>query len=475
MSIIDRVISNLPGPLGKGPGGLPAPHNMSWGSPHEQAHRGGGDRGFPTRPDTGARGQGPDGLGPPGLLRQGGPLPAPPPGLAPAPPGMPPGVDRPAGTGWGPGPERPQGPGTPAPGAERPNGNGWDAGRPGPGTPAPVQGGERPLPLAPGQVIRDVLGGPRQMPVHQPVPPQAPQVPGSPQQPGVPGQGGLANGLLAGAATPMSAQQMAQPAQLPLPAAPRADAGAPQATAQRADGLAQGAQVAPGMRADAGQLAARPADAGLVPRTQDPGLANLQRSSTAHAAAATTAAAATAPGATQASATTAATLASAAAAATVAGSTMASAPPAAAQAAEARTAGNPLAVNDRGLPLRPDAAGYTGEGPQRRGLDRRPRVLEGGLSSLLVALGAQGHTGASGRDPAAVERELREAMMQWLFWLLAIIAYGCLGLAIVALLPVGGQVLGDSARTWTGGSALVGLLTAAVAWLLAKRLGARRP
>lgn len=167
--------------------------------------------------------------------------------------------------------------------------------------------------------------------------------------------------------------------------------------------------------------------------------------------------------------------ATAAAAVAIAGSTMASAPLAAAQAAEARTAANPLAVNDRGLPVRPDAAGYTGEGPQRRGLDRRPRVLEGGLSSLLVALGAQGHTGASGRDPAALERELREATMQWLFWLLAIVAYGCLGFAIVALLPVGGQVLGESARTWTGGSALVGLVTAAVAWLVAKKLGARRP
>lgn len=471
MSIIDRVTSHLPGPLGKGPAGLPAPHNMSWGSPHEQAHGGEGHRGFPGRPEPGARGQGPDGLGPPGLLRHGGPIPGPPPGPAPAPPGMPPGVDRPAGAGWGPGPERPQGPGNPAPGAERPGGNGWDAGKPGSATPAPGQGGERPVPLAPGQIIRDVLGAPRQLPVHQPMAPQGPQVPGSPQPAG-PGHGGLANGLLAGTATPLSAQQLAQVAQMPLPpaGAPRADAGAPQAPTQRADALAHG-QVTPGMRTDAGQLAARPADAGPVPRAQDAALANLQRASTAPASPATTTAVAAAPGATQASTTAPAT----AAAATIAGSTMASAPPTAAQAAEARTAANPLAVNDRGLPARPDAAGYTGEGPQRRGLDRRPRVLAGGLSSLLVALGAQGHTGASGRDPAAVERERREATMQWLFWLLAIIAYGCLAFAIVALLPVGGQVLGDSARTWTGGSALFGLLTAAGAWLLAKRLGARRP
>src|SRR5690606_32257281 len=190
MSIIDRVTSHLPGPLGKGPAGLPAPHNMSWGSPHEQAHGGEGHRGFPGRPEPGARGQGPDGLGPPGLLRHGGPIPGPPPGPAPAPPGMPPGVDRPAGTGWSPGPERPQGP----------------------------------------------------------------QLPGLPPPAG-PGHGGLANGLLAGTATPLSAQQLAQVAQMPLPpaGAPRADAGAPQAPTQRADALAHG-QVTPGMRTDAGQL-----------------------------------------------------------------------------------------------------------------------------------------------------------------------------------------------------------------------------
>ncbi|MFC0717360.1 hypothetical protein [Luteimonas padinae] len=274
---------------------------------------------------------------------------------------------------------------------------------------------------------------------------------------------------------PLTGQaQMAQSAPMPLPtaAAPRADAGA----ALRTDVPAQGAQIAQGVRAEPAHPAPRTADAALVARQQDPALATQQQRSPAFApSTAANAAATTAPATAPAAQAATATLA-AATTATVVGSTMANAPPVAAPVAEARNAGNPLAVNDRGAPARPDAAGYTGtgEGPQRRSLDRRTRVAGGGLSALLAAMGAQGHTGASGRDPGALERELRETTMQWLFWLLALIAYGCLGFAIIALLPVGGQVLGDSARTWTGGSALLGLLTAAVAWLVAKRLGTRR-
>jgi hypothetical protein len=74
---------------------------------------------------------------------------------------------------------------------------------------------------------------------------------------------------------------------------------------------------------------------------------------------------------------------------------------------------------------------------------------------------------------AEVERAIANAM-QWTFWLLAIVAYGCLGLAVVALLPAGADVLGSSGRRWTGGFALGGLVAAAVAWLVARRLGVRR-
>ena len=99
---------------------------------------------------------------------------------------------------------------------------------------------------------------------------------------------------------------------------------------------------------------------------------------------------------------------------------------------------------------------YTGEGPHRRGLRRTLKALPGGLAGLLSAMGAQGHAGAAGQDAADAERELREALLQWLFWLLAVIAYGCVGFAIVALLPPGS--LGDAVpagdRGWAGGFAL---------------------
>ena len=488
MSIIDKVTSHVSGVLGKGPPGLPSPHNMSWGTAHASVHGGVGQAAFPGQGAPGNGGRGPDGLGPPGLSRPSGLFPAPPPG-----------VGRPVSPGLAPVPDRPAGPGIPSPGADRPNGNGWGPApdRPAPATVVPGQGAERPSSLVPGQgaerpsspvpgqVVRDVLAAPRQV-VQGVFPPGPPGPPAHAQQhPAAQAPGHMVNTGQAGAASampgapqsglPLTGQaQMAQSAPMPLPtaAAPRADAGA----ALRAEVPAQGAQIAQGVRAQPAHPAPRTADAALVTRQQDPALAAQQQRSPAFApSTAANTAATTAPSTTPAAQAATATLA-AATTATVAGSTMANAPPATAPVAEARNAGNPLAVNERGAPARPDAAGYTGtgEGPQRRSLDRRTRVAGGGLSALLAALGAHGHTGASGRDPAALERELRETTMQWLFWLLALIAYGCLGFAIIALLPVGGQVLGDSARTWTGGSALLGLLTAAVAWLVAKRLGTRR-
>lgn len=506
MSIIDKVTSHVSGVLGKGPPGLPSPHNTSWGTAHASVHGGVGQAAFPGQGAPGNGGRGPDGLGPPGLSRPSGLFPAPPPGvgrpvspgLAPAPdrpagpaipsPGIPsPGADRPNGNGWGPAPDRPA-PATvvPGQGAERPSSlvPGQGAERPSslvpgqgaerPSSLVPGQGAERPSSLVPGQVVQGVFPpGPSGPPAHAQQHPAA-QAPG---HTGNTGQAGAASAMPGAqqSGLPLTGQaQMAQSAPMPLPtaAAPRADAGA----ALRTDVPAQGAQIAQGVRAEPAHPAPRTADAALVTRQQDPALATQQQRSPAFApSTAANTAATTAPSTTPAAQAATATLA-AATTATVAGSTMANAPPATAPVAEARNAGNPLAVNDRGAPARPDAAGYTGtgEGPQRRSLDRRTRVAGGGLSALLAAMGAQGHTGASGRDPAALERELRETTMQWLFWLLALIAYGCLGFAIIALLPVGGQVLGDSARTWTGGSALLGLLTAAVAWLVAKRLGTRR-
>ncbi|MGY0651876.1 hypothetical protein ACW7GZ_08420 [Luteimonas sp. A537] len=271
-------------------------------------------------------------------------------------------------------------------------------------------------------------------------------------------------GLMHAAQTQVPVAQHAQLAMAPAraepahQAVPLAHAAAPAARAEPSVPAPQRAEIAP-PRADAAgnERVAMPPRATAAP---------------------TTLAASTLPAA--ASATTAATAAPASATALAAGSTVVAAPAAPAatqvQAADARS-GNPLAAADRAQVIaRTDIAGtYTGEGPHRRGLRRAVHALPGGLSTLLMALGAQGNTATANRDPAAVERELREGMMQWLFWLLAIIAYGCVAFAIVALLPVGAGAVGDTAaRTSTAGFALFGLLSAAVAWLLARRLGSRR-
>jgi len=383
-----------------------------------------------------------------------------PPGLS-DPPGLA-GVDRPNGNGWAHGPERPPGPAPGASPAERPG-----------SAPVPGHGIDRPqLPTA-GQVIREVLGVPRQpAPTGQVI--QVPGQPGPAQQapamaaqanPAAVGstvQGGLQPGQTA--AAPAHVQQT--PMHAPAAIAPRADAAVAPAP-QRADAAPHAAQAAAGMRADAMH----------VQRAQDAAAQSLQRTATPQGAtvAPPTSTSTAATTAANALATTAAATLGTAAAVNVAGHTAASGPLAAPQAGEARNLHNPIAAIDRSAPPRPDAAGYTGEGPQRRSLDRNARTLTGGLSTLLMALGVQGHTGASGRDPVTVERELRETMMQWLFWLLAIVAYGCLGFAIVALLPVGSQLPGGgSARGWTGGAALIGLFTAVAAWWIARKLGPRR-
>ena len=60
--------------------------------------------------------------------------------------------------------------------------------------------------------------------------------------------------------------------------------------------------------------------------------------------------------------------------------------------------------------------------------------------------------------------------------LLAVIAYGCVGFAIVALLPPGS--LGDAVpagdRGWAGGFALAGLVAALGAWAFARAMARGR-
>lgn len=166
---------------------------------------------------------------------------------------------------------------------------------------------------------------------------------------------------------------------------------------------------------------------------------------------------------------------SAAAAAQAAGTTAVAMPLAvAATQAPMDPRGNVLlAVNDRAGIQRADAvlAGtYTADGPVRRGLRRGSNVMSAHFSRLLMALGLAGPpVTMRGRD---AEYELSVAM-QWLFWLLAIVAYACLGFAVIAFLPAGSEVFGDSGRGWTTGFAFAGLFAAVGAWWFARRLSRR--
>lgn len=158
------------------------------------------------------------------------------------------------------------------------------------------------------------------------------------------------------------------------------------------------------------------------------------------------------------------------------GATTVAAMPLAVQASQAPmdARGNTLlAVNDRVAIQRGDATLtgiYTADGPYRRALRRGSNVLSARFSSLLMALGLAGPpVTMRGRD---AEYELSLAM-QWLFWLLAIVAYACLGLAVIAFLPAGSDVFGEGGRTWTGGFAVAGLVAGAGAWWFARQLSGR--
>jgi len=475
-------ISSLIGALAKGPA-FPGAHNRNWVSNHGQAHDG-ARGGFPL-----GAGGGPQGIG--------RPMPGTGMNLPNLPHGGPPGIDRPNSAGAGPpGVDRPNLPNVAGPpGVDRPNHpHGGPPGLDRPnhphGAPAGIDRPDHPHGAPPGadragpglvaqvaNTVLDIAGLPRHLPAQGqhagqpaqlPAPAAAAQAQG-PQSAVIAAQAQVASLAFNGPATvapalvpatttlqPM-AQQLPSPQQV-QPAPVRPDA-APQ--------LAHAAQPA---RADAVQLPTQRAEPAPVPRGDMAGaerMALLQRAAAAPIPLAGTLAATTA-------ANPPATTHAAAMAATAAGTTMATPPAAqaATQAVEARSA-SPLIAADRGQVVsRADIAGtYTGEGPHRRGLRRAARALPGGLSGLLVALGAQGSTGA-GRDPAAAERELRAAMMQWLFWLLAVIAYGCVAFAVIGLLPPGS--LGGGAgtpvdnRAWTGGFALAGLVAAVGAWWFAR-------
>jgi len=147
---------------------------------------------------------------------------------------------------------------------------------------------------------------------------------------------------------------------------------------------------------------------------------------------------------------------------------------------QAQAPGNPIAGTaalDAGGAARVELTGagtFTAEGP---GLRRRERMKAGAhvLGQWMLAA-AQGRLHLVRPFDADTPREVAKAF-QWLFWVLAIVAYGCLGLVLVSfLLSFGELPSAPVMRRWTGEFALSGLLAAVGAWWLGRQLTrAQRP
>lgn len=240
-------------------------------------------------------------------------------------------------------------------------------------------------------------------------------------------------------------------------------------------GPATAATVATAMSQPAGPATAARADAAQLAAQAPPGNAQLAARADAAALAAARAAAL---------------------------ATAATAPGTLAQATTMTPAGNPLALSAPGLtvatvPTNPAAdargvilpthdaatsqraenamnpAGHTLDGAQRRQRDRRMSSMpQGGLARLLWAVGAAGHT-SDGREDGS-EREVRRAM-QWLFWILTLIAYGCLAGAIIVFAGSDGRLADSiSDRNSTAALAMCGLAAGVIAWGVARWMSRRR-
>lgn len=72
------------------------------------------------------------------------------------------------------------------------------------------------------------------------------------------------------------------------------------------------------------------------------------------------------------------------------------------------------------------------------------------------------------------EGEEEATSFQWLFWLLTIVAYGALAVAIIAMIPSGGGLTDGFGRPGYGAYALVvGAVAAAASWFVGRRLSKR--
>jgi len=97
---------------------------------------------------------------------------------------------------------------------------------------------------------------------------------------------------------------------------------------------------------------------------------------------------------------------------------------------------------------------------------------QGTLARLLWAVGAAGHT-SEGRE-ASAQREASRAM-QWMFWILTLIAYGCLAGAIIVFAGSDGRLADSMAdRNSTAALAMCGLAAGVIAWGMGRWMSRRR-
>jgi hypothetical protein len=132
----------------------------------------------------------------------------------------------------------------------------------------------------------------------------------------------------------------------------------------------------------------------------------------------------------------------------------------------------PLA-NDRLNLMRGDSPLNTAvyaDSPYRRPLRRGAKVDQASLTYWLWALGRGGtHRTSHEAEPS---REVLRAL-QWLFWVLTVVAYACLAMAVIILLP-GSEFVSERATPGVSGLALfLGVTVAAGAWWLGRRLNRR--
>jgi len=133
-----------------------------------------------------------------------------------------------------------------------------------------------------------------------------------------------------------------------------------------------------------------------------------------------------------------------------------------------------LSANDRALAGRTEPMLgmpiYTADGPTRSRPRRLTEALPAHLTRWLWLAGLSGNP-ASMRDPDP-EKDGWFAL-QWLYWLLAIVAYGCLALALIAMLPSGADVFGGRGSGFSRTTLGLGVVAAAAAWWLARRMTRR--